>query len=114
MGKTIGETQDIALGGFKHALRGMNADQRLKYAPLDSPDGLKYKELVAKSDERTALRRKMIKEFDKTEVKVGNMKGLTSEEVNELKDLAIAFKAKRTAFLKDLDKNFPVIEVYGL
>ena len=27
MGKTIGETQDIALGGFKHAVRGMTADQ---------------------------------------------------------------------------------------
>lgn len=114
MGKTIGETQDIALGGFKHALRGMTADQRLKYAPVDSPDGIKYRELVAASDERTALRTKMIKDFDKTEVKVGNMKGLTGEEVNELKALAIAFTTQRTAFLKDLDKKFPVIEVYGL
>lgn len=114
MGKTIGETQDIALGGFKHAVRGMTADQKLKYAAPGSPEGLQYQALVAKSDARKELRRKMIRDFDKTEVRVGNMKGLTQEEVNELKALAIAFTANRAAFLKELDAKYPVIVVYGL
>jgi len=114
MGKTIGEAQDMALGGFNHEIRKMNADQKGHYAPQGSPENAAWRKRIDEADARDEYRKKAILAFDKEKPQHGNMKYLTAEEVVELRNETVAFGVARKAFMERLDREFPVIELFGI
>jgi len=103
MGKTVIEKQIQAYGEFQRQIKSMSKAEQLRYASPDSPQGKEYQKLLADENARRDLRDKAIKEFDKENKPLyGNLKDLTSEQVNEIAKLSADYTKRRREFLLEI------------
>ena len=103
MGKTVIEKQIQAYGEFQRQIKSMSKAEQLRYASPDSPQGKEYQKLLADENARRELRDKAIKEFDKENKPLyGNLKDLSSEQVNAIAKLSADYTKRRREFLLEI------------
>ena len=112
--KTIGEMQDMTLGGFNHTIRKMSKAESDRYAPVGSPQWEKRQHDKQLNDQRTARKEKELKQWDRDNlIIVGGRTGLlTPDEMDKLREADMACRAARKEFIADLERRYPKIEIH--
>ena len=109
-GKTVIQIGMQAYGGMQTELRRMSKEDRDRYAEPGTPAHDRHLAKVREMEKRRDYRANAIKEFDKNEPLFGSFKGLTREDIDSITEIRKAWKAKREAFIKELDKTHPSIQ----
>lgn len=100
-----------AYGEMQHTLRKMTKEEKEKYAAPGTPEHAKRQARINAKEQRQRERDKAINEMKKTKPQRGSLKGLTTEDVKQLLELDLAWQKSFKAFMADLDKNMPAIDV---
>jgi hypothetical protein len=111
--KTIGEMQDMTLGGFNHTIRKMNKEQQDRYAPQGSPQWEKRQADKLKNEQNAAAFERDLKRWDKDNLVMvgGRMAGLTQEDMAALREKTARNQEDRKAYIAILEKRYPIIFV---
>jgi len=111
MARSREQMQLQAYGEMQHTLRKMTKEEKEKYAAPGTPEHAKYQAKIAAKERRTRERDKAIADFRKTRPQRGSLKGLTTEDVHKLAEIDIAWQKSFKAFMAELDKTMPAIEI---
>lgn len=109
-GKTTVQIGMQAYGGMQTELRRASKEDNDRYAQPGTPGHERHLARVREMEKRREYRANAIKEFDKDEPRFGSFAGLDREAIQKITEVRQAWTAKRNAFLKQLDKDFPAIK----
>jgi len=110
--KTVNEIQMQAYGAMQHTLRKMTKEENDRYAAPGTEGYERHQARVKAAADRKAYRDKALAKFVKeNKMVVGNLRGLTMEQMETLRAAELDYGRRLKAFKAELDKNYPLIEV---
>ena len=113
--KTTVEKQTQIYGQFQSELRKMDKGQREQYAEPGTPEHNRHLARVAAYQKRYAERKAAIAAFEKEVPQFGSFKGMSTEEAAQVaarrSEITNRWARRRKAFMEDLDKRLPALDV---
>jgi len=103
-GKSTLEKQLQIYGGIQKTLRGMSKEEHDKYSPEGTAGYERHQKALDNEREMRTEYDKEVKQFDKDNKPMfGHLGSLTKEEVQDIAQLSIQYKAKRKEFITELE-----------